>query len=68
MFKAIRQRAMDMMREEAQAKGREEGRAEGREEVSAEWRAWLERRVASNPYLLDDNDPPPEIPNADNRK
>ena len=62
MFKAIKQRAMDMMREEGLAEGRAKGRAEGRAEVSAEWQAWLERRVASNPDLLDDNDPPPVRP------
>lgn len=62
MFKAIRQRAMDMMREEGRAEGRAEGRVEGRAEVSAEWQAWLERRVASNPDWLDDNDPPPAPP------
>ena len=68
MFKAIKQRAMDMMREEGlaegRAKGRAEGRVEGRAEVSAEWQAWLERRVASNPDLLDDNDPPPAPPSG----
>jgi len=62
MFKAIKQRAMDMMREEGLAEGRAKGRVEGRAEVSAEWQAWLERRVASNPDLLDDNDPPPVRP------
>ena len=68
MFKAIKQRAMDMMREEGLAEGREkgrvEGRVEGRAEVSAEWQAWLERRVASNPDLLDDSDPPPAPPSG----
>ena len=51
MFKTIRKRAMDMIREEA--------RAEARAEEAAKWQAWLGRRVESNPDLLDENDPPP---------
>ena len=65
MFKTIKQRAMEMIREEALAEGRAEGLSEGRAEArenSAEWQAWLERRVAANPDLLDENDPPPAPP------
>ncbi len=78
MFKTIRQRAMDMIREEARAEGLEQGLEEGleqgleqglergleqgRAEEAAKWRAWWERRVASKPDLLDDNDPPPAPP------
>ena len=78
MFKTIRQRAMEMIREEireeVQAEAREKAREEVRAEVRAEarevaraeeaakWQAWLGRRVESNPDLLDENDPPPAPP------
>ena len=86
MFKTIRQRAMNIIREEARAEGlaeglsegrtkgraegrsegrtegRAEGRAEGRTEEAARWQAWLERRIVSNPELLNDDDPPPAPP------
>ena len=66
MFKAIKQRAMEMIQEEARAEGLEQGleqgQEQGRAENSAEWQAWLERRVAANPDLLDKNDPPPAPP------
>lgn len=66
MFKTLRQRAMDLIREEALAEGRGAGKAEGldegRAEESARWQAWLERRIAANPELLDENDPPPAMP------
>ena len=58
MFKTIRQRAMNIIREE----GRTEGLAEGRTEEAARWQAWLERRIVSNPELLSDDDPPPAPP------
>ena len=74
MFKTIRQRAMDLIREEARAEGlaeglaegRAEGRAEADAEATARWQAWLERRVAANPDFLDENDPPPAPPNSSN--
>lgn len=62
MFKTIRQRAMNIIREEARAEGLAEGLAEGRTEEAARWQAWLERRIVSNPELLDDDDPPPAPP------
>lgn len=70
MFKTLKQRAMDLIREEARAEGHAQGiaearatvREEGRAEESARWQAWLERRIAANPELLDDDDPPPAMP------
>ena len=83
MFKTIRQRAMDMIREEARAEGLEQGREQGleqgleegleqglergRAEEAAKWRAWWERRTAANPDFLDENDPPPAPPNGNIR-
>ena len=68
MFNTIRQRAMDMIREEARTEGLEQGRKQGleqglergRAEEAAKWRAWWERRTAANPDFLDENDPPPK--------
>ena len=66
MFKTIRQRAMEIIREEAReearAEVRAEARAQARAEEAAKWQAWLGRRVESNPDLLDENDPPPAPP------
>lgn len=62
MFKAIRQRAMEIIREEARAEAQAEARAEARADEAAKWQAWLGRRVESNPHLLDENDPPPAPP------
>ena len=70
MFKTIKQRAMDIIREEGRVEGHAEGlseghvegRAEGRAENTAEWQAWLDRLVEANPDLLDENDPPPAPP------
>ncbi len=62
MFQTLKQRAMDLIREEALAEGLGKGKDEGRAEESARWQAWLERRIAANPELLDDDDPPPAMP------
>ena len=66
MFKTIRQRAMEIIREEARAEGLEQGleqgQEQGRAEESSRWQDWLERRIASNPDLLDESDPPPASP------
>lgn len=70
MFKTLRRKATELIRDEALAEGRDEGRAEGRDEGRAEgrveeaakWQAWLERRISANPDLLDENDPPPSPP------
>ena len=74
VFKTLRRKVEDVIREEARAEARaelreevhaevrEEVRAEGRVEESAKWRSWLERRLEANPDLLDENDPPPEPP------
>lgn len=70
MFKTLRQKATDLIREEARTKGlaeglaegRAEGKAAGRAEEAEKWRAWLERRIADNPDLWDENDPPPPVP------
>ena len=79
MFNTIRQRAMDMIREEARTEGLEQGRKQGleegleqglergRAEEAAKWQAWWERRTAANPDFLDENDPPPAPPNGNIR-